>query len=272
MSLIFARNKVDVEALAAVNTPESVPTSKVKVKSDKTKSGFRVVTQGGYTPIPHHTLVELTREALDRTGLEIVEEEHALARGGDRYFGGFSLRGDDIQGDDRKIVLGLRNAHDRSFAASIAIGNQMMVCENLCFSSDVKLARRHTVHILKDLPRVLSSAVSRVTSHWVDMGKRMDAYKNTEVESASDLLVELVDAKALPARDIYKTVQEFRDPRHDEFKGGSLWTLYNSVTENLKGSDLSKLSQRTMTMQSIFDKASRHKSTIIDAQEIALAS
>ena len=224
MSLIFARNKVDVEALAAVNTPESVPTSKVQVKSDKTKSGFRVVTQGGYTPIPHHTLVELTREALDRTGLEIVEEEHALARGGDRYFGGFSLRGDDIQGDDRKIVLGLRNAHDRSFAASVA------------------------------------------------MGKRIDAYKNTEVESASDLLVELVDAKALPARDIYKTVQEFREPRHDEFKGGSLWTLYNSVTENLKGSDLSKLSQRTMTMQSIFDKASRHKPTIIDAQEIALAN
>jgi hypothetical protein len=63
----------------------------------------------------------------------------------------------------------------------IAAGNQMMVCENLCFSSDVKLARRHTTHILGDLPRVLASAVARVTSHWQDMGKRIDAYQQTEV-------------------------------------------------------------------------------------------
>ena len=133
----------------------------------------------------------------------------------------------------------------------------MMVCENLCFSSDVKLARRHTTHILSDLPRVLSSAVAKVKDHWADMSKRIESYQQTEVESASDLIVQLVDARAFPARDIYKAVEEFRNPRHEEFKGGSLWTLYNSITENLKGSDLSKLSDRTMRMQSIFDKVAR---------------
>ncbi len=249
MSLIFAKNKVDVESLRGVQTPAPTAT---------------------HTPIPHAQLVGLTREALDRSGLEIAEEEHALARGGLRYFGGFALKGEDVSGTDRNIVLGLRNAHDRSFAASIAIGNQMMVCENLCFSSDVKLARRHTTNILADLPRVLSSAVSRVTSHWTDMGKRIEAYKQTEVENAADMLVQLVDTKAFPARDIYKAVQEFRDPRHEEFKGGSLWTLYNSVTEHLKGGDLSKLPQRTMTMQSVFDKIADHTPVIVEAEEIAL--
>jgi len=226
-----------------------------------------------HTPIPHFSLVDETHAALERAGLEVEQEEHALARGGLRYFGGFALKGNDIKADDRRLVLGLRNAHDKSFAASVCIGNQMMVCENLCFSSDVKLARRHTKNIVADLPRVLSSAISRVVSHWADMGKRIDAYKGIEVAkaNAADMIIDLVDAKAFPARDVYKAVKEFETPRHDEFKGGSLWTLYNGITEHLKGGDLSKLPQRTMTVQSVFDKLAGHTPEIIDAVEIAPA-
>ena len=226
-----------------------------------------------HTPIPHFSLVDETHAALERAGLEVEQEEHALARGGLRYFGGFALKGNDIKADDRRLVLGLRNAHDKSFAASVCIGNQMMVCENLCFSSDVKLARRHTKNIVADLPRVLASAISRVVSHWSDMGKRIDAYKGIEVAkaNAADMIIDLVDAKAFPARDVYKAVKEFETPRHDEFKGGSLWTLYNGITEHLKGGDLSKLPQRTMTVQSVFDKLAGHTPEIIDAVEIAPA-
>ena len=251
MSLILAKNKVEVEELEAVPTPEPTDT---------------------HTPIPHSLLADRTRDALGRAGFEITQEEHALARNGLRYFGGFALKGESIDGNDRKLVLGLRNAHDKSFAASVCIGNQMMVCENLCFSSDVKLARRHTVNILRDLNTVLSSAVSRVVSHWTDMGKRIEAYKSSELtkERASDLVVDLAEMGAFPARSVFKAVQEFRNPRHEEFKGGTLWTLYNGVTEHLKGGDLSKLPQRTMTTQSLFDKIAGHAPEIVEAQEIAL--
>ena len=242
--LIIAKNKVNAEQLIGVETPEATDT---------------------FTPIPHAKLVGLTREAIGRAGLQVETEEHSLARGGQRYFGGFALRGGDITGADRQIVLGLRNAHDKSFAASICISNRMMVCENLCFSSDIKLARRHTTNIFADLPRILSDAVGRVVSHWNDMGKRIEAYQQTEIsrDRAADLIVDLVDAKAFPARDIYSAVNEFRNPRHDEFKGGTLWTLYNSITENLKGGDLSKLPFRTMTAQSIFDRIAGHSPAIV---------
>lgn len=248
MSLIIAKNKVNFEQLMGVETPEATET---------------------HTPIGHHTLVSLTRAAIENAGLTILEEEHALHRGGLRYFGGFALTGKGIAGDDRQVVLGLRNAHDKSFAAAVCIGNRMLVCENLCFSSDVKLARRHTLNIMADLPRVLADAVGRVVSHWNDMGQRITRYQETEISDsmASDLIIKLVDCKAFPSRDIYSAIQEFRAPRHEEFKGGSLWTLYNSVTENLKGGDLSKLSFRTMTMQSIFDAVAGHRPAI-EVQEI----
>jgi hypothetical protein len=248
MSLIIAKNKVSAEALASVKTPDATDS---------------------FVPIPHHTLVELTREAIKNAGLEIVEEEHALARMGQRYFGAFALTGKEISGDDRQVVLAIRNSHDKAFAAAVCIGNRVLCCENLCFASDIKLARRHTLNILSDLPRVLADAVGRCVSHWNDMSTRIEKYKETIVSSAQaeNLIVRLVDVKAVPARDIYNVIQEFRKPSHEEFNGGSLWTLYNAVTEILKGSDLSKLPFRTMTCQSILDPIACH-TPIIEPQEI----
>ena len=266
MSLILAKNKVTREQLVSADSDAGLIIEGLGKNGVVAKTPDPTDT---HTPIPHALLVDEAHEALDRAGLEVLEEEHALGRGGLRYFGGFAIKGTDMEASDRRLVVGLRNAHDKSFAASVCIGNQMMVCENLCFSSDVKLARRHTTNILRDLPMVLSNAISRVVSHWADMGKRIESYKNTEVQRdrCADMVIDLVDAKAFPARDVYKAVQEFRNPRHDEFKGGSLWTLYNGITEHLKGGDLTKLPQRTMTVQSVFDKIAGH-APVIEAVEV----
>jgi hypothetical protein len=52
-----------------------------------------------------------------------------------------------------------------------------------------------------------------------------------------------------------------------EFEGSTLWNLYNAITENLKGGDLSKLPFRTMTTQSIFDRIAGHR-PVLEVQEI----
>lgn len=248
MSLIIAKNKVSFEQLLGVETPAATES---------------------HMPIGHALLVSLTRNAIDGAGLTVLEEEHALHRGGLRYFGGFALTGKGIEGTERQVVLGLRNSHDKAFAAAVCIGNRMLVCENLCFASDIKLARRHTVNILADLPRILADAVGRCVSHWNDMTLRIGRYGEVELSDAqaADLMVRLVDCKAFPARDIYAAIEEFRNPRHAEFKGRTLWSLYNSITENLKGGDLSKLPFRTMTTQSIFDAVAGH-TPAIEVQEI----
>ena len=273
MSLIFAKNKLEPitrPSAGSVWTSHNVETLSVE---DQLRAVKTPPKTDSHTPIPHSLLVDKTRKALDRAGFAITEEEHALARGGQRYFGGFALTGDDIKGEDRRLVFGLRNSSDKSTAASACMGNSMLVCDNMCFSSDVKLARRHTVNILRDLDGMLAKAISRIRSSWADMGLRISAYKESEIspEVASNLAVDLAECKALPERDVYKTVKEFRDPRHPEFRGNTLWNLYNAVTENLKGGDLSKLPERTMKMQSIFDGVAGHQSqVIVEAEEVVL--
>ena len=273
MALIYAKNKLEPitkPCAGSVWTRREVETLSVEDQLKAVRTPDKTAT---HTPIPHSLLVSKTRTALDRAGFSITEEEHALARGGQRYFGGFALTGDDIKGEDRRLVFGLRNSSDKSTAASACMGNSMLVCDNMCFSSDVKLARRHTVNILRDLDGMLAKAISRIRSSWADMGQRIEAYKEAEIspEVASNLAVDLAECKALPERDVYKTVKEFRDPRHPEFRGNTLWNLYNSVTENLKGGDLSKLPERTMKVQSIFDGIAGHRSAVlVDAEEVAL--
>jgi len=241
--MIIAKNLVSREELSAIRTPDATDS---------------------FTPIPHSFLVEQTHEALDRAGYSIVEEKHALGRFGQRYFGGFQITGPDINSDSRKLVLGLRNSHDKAFAASMCIGNRMIVCENLCFSSDVKLARRHTVNIIRDIPRVLAEGIGRLLAHWTDMETRIARYMETEIgfNQACEMAVQLAEAKALPPRDVYNVVQEFKAPKHPEFNSPTLWNLYNAVTENLKGSDLTKLPARTMVMQALFDNRAGHASVI----------
>lgn len=248
--LIMSKNRIESDQLAKLHTPAGTDT---------------------HTPIPHATLAKYTRNALSRAGLTITEEEHGLSQGDLCYFGGFAITSKDMQSDDRKLVVGIRNSHNKRFSSAICIGNQMIVCDNLCFSSDIKLARKHTPRILDDLPRVLASAVSRVTSHWTDMNQRILAYQGTEInrEQASDLLIDLVDAKAFSGRNVYKTVKEFETPRHAEFKGKHLWNLYNACTEHLKGS-IDQLPQRTMTMQSVFDRVAGHSPNLTVDNETGL--
>jgi len=286
MSLVLGKNHVTREQVAICGTPESV---------------------GRHVPIPHIMLIEETEKALLAAGFTIEEEDHVLARACKdnlntflRYFGGFALTRKDLAGEDRRIVLGLRNANDKGFAAAVCIGNQMMVCENLCFSSEEKLARRHTTNIKRDLPNTIASAISRIVTRWSEMSERIDLYKSHEMSEAqaSELAVHLVDNASLPKQKLYDVIDLWRNPAQaakgivdqdaflstttdeetgmfvdsldesayaealavkegqleEEFgKAENLWGLYNAVTESLKGSDISKLPQRTMNLQSLFD-------------------
>lgn len=258
-----------------------------------------------HVPIPHIFLIEETVKAIETAGFTIEEEEHILCRQDKddpsiwlRYFGGFALTRKDLTGEDRRIVLGLRNANDMGFAAAICIGNKMMVCDNLDFSSEEKLARRHTTNIRRDLPNTIASAISRITKRWAEMTHRIELYKSHELTEgeASRLAVHLVDSRSLPKQKLYDVVSLWRNPAQaaegivnrdsfvvtEETENGfvdsfdekgyvealevkkaelkeefgeaeNLWGLYNAVTEALKGSDISKLPQRTMNLQCLFD-------------------
>ncbi len=84
-----------------------------------------------WVPIPHDRLLVGVQECLARAGLSVVSQAHGLTRDGNRYFGLLQLATSGNEPNDFGLVVGLRNSHDRSFPAGLAVGASIFVCDNL---------------------------------------------------------------------------------------------------------------------------------------------
>ena len=209
-----------------------------------------------WVPIPHHHLLDRVESTLAGCGMRIVNEAHGLWGDGQRYFGLLEVRNGKADGD-YGLVVGLRNSHDKTFPAAIASGAAVFCCDNLSFSGEVKLARRHTRFIERDLPRVVSTAVGRLTDMRHKQDDRITHYKATEIldRQAHDLVVRALDAGVVPASQLPKVLAEWREPQHSEFAEGGRtgWRLFNAFTEVLKGRNLAMLPRRTQALHGLLD-------------------
>jgi hypothetical protein len=114
-----------------------------------------------WTPIPHVSLIEEVEGALRSTGLKIGQQVHSLNQDGARYFGLTEVHGSHDPGDC-SLVLRLRNSHDKTFPVGLVAGASVFVCDNLSFSGEVRLTRKHTVHLQRDLPRLVGRGVDQL--------------------------------------------------------------------------------------------------------------
>ncbi len=206
-----------------------------------------------WTPIPHITLIETVEDALRSTGLKIGNQVHSLNQDGARYFGLTEVHGPQDAGD-YALVLGLRNSHDKTFPVGLVAGASVFVCDNLSFSGEVRLTRKHTTHLQRDLPQLVAGGVGKLMQLWMHQGQRIDAYKNHRMrdKSAHDLVIRAVDVGACTNRMIPSVINEWREPSHIEFQERSAWSLFNAFTEILKG-NLAELPKRTEVLHGLFD-------------------
>src|SRR5579884_3234503 len=149
--------------------------SREQVKTTQTPA--RTAT---WVPIPHGQLLTGVQACLERAGLSIVSESHGLTRDGLRYFGLLQVANGDNP-DDFGLVVGVRNSHDKSFPAALALGASVFVCDNLSFSGEVKLARKHTTYIERDLPQLVDRAVGLLGGLRRTQEQRFLAYKSHEL-------------------------------------------------------------------------------------------
>jgi hypothetical protein len=209
-----------------------------------------------WVPVPHQRFLEQVEATIAGNGLVVVNEAHALWNEGLRYFGLLEVANSESHGD-YGLVIGLRNSHDKSFPASIAMGSAVFVCDNLSFSAEVTIARRHTRFIERDLPRVVHTAVARLADMRGEQDERIQTYKETELTdpAAHDLVIRAVDASVLPVTQVPAVLEEWRRPSHPEFTEGgkTLWRFHNALTEVWKGRNLSALPRRSQALHGLLD-------------------
>lgn len=205
-------------------------------------------------PIPHLQLIETIEKTLTFTNLKVGSFAHSLSHEGARYFGLMEIRNCD-NAHDHCWVLGLRNSHDKTFPAGIVAGASVFVCDNLSFSGEVKLARKHTRHIVRDLPLLVEQGIGRLMEKWHDQSTRFAAYREKRLGGAAahDLVIRAIDVGVCSNRQIPSVLNEWRVPRHEEFKTRNVWSLFNAFTETLKEGSLTELPKRTQALHALLD-------------------
>jgi hypothetical protein len=181
----------------------------------------------------------------------VVTASHGLTKDGQRYFGLFQV---GHPSDDFGLVVGVRNSHDKTFPAALALGATVFVCDNLSFSGEVKLARKHTTYIERDLPLLVTRAIGRLTDLRSTQEQRFIAYKEKPLTDSqvNDVVIQALDARVLPVTRIPDVLQEWRHPAHEEFADKTAWRLFNGFTEVLKGNlDLRQHEARPCTASSM---------------------
>lgn len=206
-----------------------------------------------WQPVPHTTFLESVESVLPGQGLWVASQAHALTHDGSRYFGLLQVQ-NGRNNPDYSWVLGLRNSHDKTLPAGLVAGSSVFVCDNLAFSGEIEVSRKHTPMILRDLPGLVADALRRLVRTWFDQDHRIARYKACEITDgqAHDLLIRAMDVDAIPNRLIPEVLAEWREPRHETFRERNLWSWFNACTEHLKGR-LHLLPARTTALYGVCD-------------------
>ena len=207
-----------------------------------------------YEPLPHTKFVEIVKERLPRFGLTQTKERYALSKDGAKMFGVLNCS-NGSNAEDWGIAIGLRNSYDKTMVAGLVAGSNVFVCDNLAFSGEVKIGRKHTGYILSDLPHLVHQMLFRVKPMTQRVRLEVNTMKACEINDkiAHHLLILAMKRKIFPVSRLPKVEAEWSKPTHDDFKPRTAWSLFNAFTANERRAG-QPLFQRTMQLTELFNK------------------
>lgn len=215
-----------------------------------------VVGTDTFKPVAHIELVLTLEKALLQREIRIQREQFAISKGGNKFFGTLDLTLNGIKGTCAS--LGLRQAINRTMSIQIIAGMRIFVCDNLAFNGDmVCLKRRHTSGL--DLIKELNGAVLEYEQHYQVLKLEIENLKNRQLTDTDakaiiyDIFTNSKAKHALPSRYLRDVGNEYFNPRHEDFKPRTAWSLHNAFTEVAK---VLPLASRMTAVQEI--GASKH--------------
>jgi len=189
-----------------------------------------------YQPVPYDRFVEEVELHVPRFGLTIAASQFALAREGRQMFGVLTCTNGHANGD-YALAIGLRSSYDRSLSVGLVAGTRVLCCDNLAFSGEVQMHRKHTANVFRDLPDLIYKMLSQVSSMRERIAAEVAAMKARKLSDleADHLIVEAIRKRVVPASWLPRILSAWEEPQHDEFAPRTVWSLFNAFTDILKG-------------------------------------
>jgi hypothetical protein len=185
-------------------------------------------------PLRHSEVLEVTESRLRAAGFSIKREQYALSKDGARFFGTLDLGSGLAEGVT--LAVGIRNSIDKSFPIGLCCGSRVFVCDNLAFSSEIVIAKKHTRFGLQRFHERLSDAMTGLAKYQEIETARITRFQDTILnqDRANSLILQAYEAGIISTLLLPQVIQEYRKPQHSEFEPRTVWSLLNAFTEAMK--------------------------------------
>jgi len=121
-------------------------------------------------------------------------------------------------------------------AIGIAIGAEVFVCDNLAFTGDITVLKKHTANVWASLEDTAISTLYRSQKNFEKIIADSASLQGTVIDNAEafKMIGLLFGHGILTPRQLPMVKKEWLNPTYDDFKPRTMWSFYNACTETLK--------------------------------------
>lgn len=247
-SLVLHRGarEVNSKELAAVPTPQATAT---------------------WFPIPHAQVLDTALSTLTQAGFHVNRSRFALSRDDARFFATLDLQTALATGVN--LAVGIRNSIDRSLPIGFCAGHRTFVCDNLAFSSEIAVARKHTRFGAERFNEAICKAVQTLDAYRETEGARIKQFQHAELgdDAADALLLRAYEQDIVSTPLLPRVIKEWREPTFEEFQPRTAWSLMNAFTTvfaDRQKSNPQQFAALTIRLHDFFQTAMSGKQLLAD--------
>lgn len=191
-----------------------------------------------HVPVPHDYAIDFFKNALTEHNIAIVRERAVLSPDTMKLMFIADVRPDGKAEDGFIYSVGFINNNDRTKAFTGIAGTTVYVNNAQWYVSDNSYKTRHTTTVREMLAERSAHIINWFNEYYQLQSGNIEKMKNTKItdKEVGELVLKYIREKyILSSTNIKRIVDTWDNPKYDEFKDKTLWSLQNACAEVFKG-------------------------------------
>jgi hypothetical protein len=183
-----------------------------------------------WKPIHHGTLAECMVKQAEYHFGRVAKTDLLLSPDKETSIGVIEFP--DLSGPDHTPGMFWRHDNKQFRALQLGAGARVWICENGLVSCEYSYRHKHYKKL--DLEPWVSGVMDSVKPKLARQARDIWELKNSDMPHAYRTILQLAAEKAITPRVAMRAYDEYRNPRHAEFRSTTRWAWYNAVTDAVK--------------------------------------
>lgn len=189
-----------------------------------------------YKPFSHKQVIDLTLEAIEKSGFKLDSESYISNSGGQVATGLYTIK--NVADTEMQLQIGWLNSYNKTKRLTWGLGGKVFICQNGIIRADMgAFKKKHQGDIQDYSPKTITEYVKRAADVFKQLQEEREAMKQVEIDKTivAHILGEMfMNEEFITTTQLNIIKREINSPTYDYGASNSLWELYNHTTLSLK--------------------------------------